>query len=106
MSTPSPDTPETRAALALPTAQAAAALDIHREIVRRLRKRMGVVPTVAPKGPPLVVRVPAEMRAALAREAKRRRVSMGEVARAWMAAGATADPVDPAPPAAAAPPRR
>jgi hypothetical protein len=92
VSTPSADTPETRAALALPTAQAAtaqvaAALDIHRESVRRLRKRLGVVPAVTPKGPPLVVRVSADLRAALAREAAFLRAPLAEVARAWMAFG-------------------
>lgn len=86
MSTPAPDTPETRAALALPTAQAAAALGSSIS-ARRVRKRLGVVPTVVPKGPPLVVRVPAELRAALEKEAAFLRTPLAEVARAWMRYG-------------------
>ena len=86
MSTPTPDTPETRAALALPTAQAAAALGSSIS-VRRVRKRLGVVPTVVPKGQPLVVRVPADLRAALEKEAAFLRAPLAEVARAWMNRG-------------------
>lgn len=87
MSHPTPDTPETRAALALPTREAAAALGVHQGSVRRLRKRLGVAPPPEAPMPVLVLRVPTELRAALDREAKRRRASMGEVAREWMERG-------------------
>lgn len=90
MSHPIPDTPETRAALALPTAEAAAALGIHPGSVRRLRKRMSIAAPASPKGRPLVVRVPAELREALEREAARRNVPMADVARKWMVLGGRA----------------
>jgi hypothetical protein len=84
---PTPDTPEVRAALALPTREAAAVLGVHIGSIPRLRKRLGVDPPVEAPMPVLVLRVPAELRAALEREAKRQRVSLGEVARQWMERG-------------------
>lgn len=87
MSHPTPDTPETRAALALPTREAAAALGIHQGSVHRLRKRLGVVPPAEAPMPVLVLRVPTELRAALDREAAFLRQPVAEVARAWMDRG-------------------
>lgn len=88
MSHPTPDTPETRAALALPTREAAAELGVHPGTVHRLRKRLGVEPPTGAPMPVLVLRVPTELRAALDREATFLRQPVAEVARAWMGTGA------------------
>jgi hypothetical protein len=50
---------------------------------------LGVVVGTTPKGPPLVVRVPAELREALEKEAAFLRAPLAEVARRWMEGGAT-----------------
>jgi len=87
MSHPTPDTPETRAALALPTREAAEELGIHQGSVHRLRKRLGVEPPTEAPMPVLVLRIGVELRDALERESRRRRVSIGRVAREWMERG-------------------
>lgn len=81
MTAPIPDTPQVRAALALPTAEAARPLGVHPGSVTRLRARLGVPAPAPAKGRPVVVRLSEALYRRLKAEAAARGVTLSVVIR-------------------------